>query len=56
MLKTSFVTVEIVFLLFVYNHIFKIQFGLNQCKSTGQQVIKWIISPDINPTRIDEKI
>ena len=55
--KTCIVlTLEIVFLLFVFNHIFKTQFGLNHCKYTGQQVIECIISPDIILTGNDEKI
>ena len=48
--------VEIVSLLFVFNHIFKTRFGLNLCKCTGQQVIKWIISPNIIPIGVDDKI
>ena len=39
-----------------YINMFKIQFGLNHCKCIGQQVIKWIISRDIIPTGIGEKI
>ena len=39
--KTCIVlTMDIVFLPFVFNHIFKSQFGLNHCNCIIQQVIK----------------